>query len=278
MGPGTSDRPAAGGGEPRFSFGANWARFLATIDESRVARAERALAGLLGTERLDGLSFLDAGSGSGLFSLAARRLGARVHSFDIDPGSVRCTRELRRRHDAGDPGWTVQEASLLDAAYLRSLGPFDVVYCWGVAHHTGALWDALDRVVLPVGPGGRLAVAVYNDGGRASVAWRRVKQAYCRLPAGLRFLVLGPAAAWLWGPSLLRDLLAGRPGASWRAHGRERGMSAWHDLVDWVGGYPYEVATAQAVIDFLAARGLALDRLVPAAGLANNQFVFRRPA
>ncbi len=49
-------------------------------------------------ETLAGNSFLDVGSGSGLFSLAAMRLGAdRVHSFDYDPQSVGCTKELKRR-------------------------------------------------------------------------------------------------------------------------------------------------------------------------------------
>ena len=123
----------------RFEFGRNWSRFLSLLDDSRIERAEASLKLMLETDTLDGKSFLDIGSGSGLFSLAARRLGARVHSFDFDPQSVACTKELRRRYFPNDSRWSVDEASALDQSYLASLGSFDVVYSWGVLHHTGRM-------------------------------------------------------------------------------------------------------------------------------------------
>src|SRR5207302_2185352 len=92
----------------RFEFGKNWSRFLALVDEDRIARAANSLKNWLEVEELTGMKFLDIGSGSGLYSLAARRLGARVHSFDYDPQSVACTAELRRRYFAGDLNWTVE--------------------------------------------------------------------------------------------------------------------------------------------------------------------------
>ena len=139
----------------RFEFGANWARFLTTLNDERIAEAERSLVRWLGRERLDGLTFLDAGSGSGLFSLAARRLGATVTSFDYDPQSVACTSTLRERYFAGDPDWTVQRGSVLDPAFLAGLGTFDIVYSWGVLHHTGAMWDAIANTAQRVAPGGQ---------------------------------------------------------------------------------------------------------------------------
>src|SRR5262245_21597260 len=98
----------------RFEFGANWSRFLRQLHESRIGQAEASLRSMLRSDRLDGKRFLDAGSGSGLFSLAARRLGASVHSFDYDPQSVACTEELRRRYFADDARWRVEAGSVLD--------------------------------------------------------------------------------------------------------------------------------------------------------------------
>lgn len=233
---------------------------------------------MLGVETLAGRTFLDAGSGSGLFSLAARRLGARVHSFDYDPHSVACTAELRRRFFGDDDrDWTVEEASVLDTAKMQSFGRFDVVYSWGVLHHTGRMWEALANVAPLVAPGGLLFIAIYNDQGKVSRRWVRVKRAYCRLPAGLKFLVLWPAFAHLWWRRLLKDVLLGRPGRSWREYRQLRGMSAWADVVDWVGGYPFEVAKPEQIFDFYRDRGFVLTRLRTEGGdLGCNEFVFRR--
>src|SRR5882724_12932471 len=116
----------------RFSFGDNWSSFLAHIDEGRIAEAEKSLQWLLGRQRLNGLRFLDIGSGSGLSSLAARRLGASVHSFDYDPASVGCTRELKARYYPEDQDWIVEPGSALDPDYIHSLPKADIVYSWGV--------------------------------------------------------------------------------------------------------------------------------------------------
>src|SRR5678816_2443274 len=121
--------------DTRFEFGRNWALFLNLLDDSRIAQAETSLKEMLEVDSLEGKTFLDIGSGSGLFSLAARRLGARVHSFDFDPKSVACTRELKKNYFGDDDSWKIQEASALDTEFMNSLGQYDVVYSWGVLHH-----------------------------------------------------------------------------------------------------------------------------------------------
>ena len=138
----------------RFAFGENWARFLFALDEQRIKQAEESLKSMLETDNLSGKSFLDIGSGSGLFSLAARRLGARVLSFDYDCQSVACTRELKRQYFIDDHDWTIEEGSVLDVDYLNRLGRYDIVYSWGVLHHTGAMWKALQNVDTNVGEEG----------------------------------------------------------------------------------------------------------------------------
>jgi 2-polyprenyl-6-hydroxyphenyl methylase/3-demethylubiquinone-9 3-methyltransferase len=262
----------------RFSFGRNWARFLAAIDAGAIERAKLSLVTMLESPDLSERSFIDVGCGSGLFSLAARELGARVVSFDFDMQSVACTRELKQRFRPGDAAWRILDGSILDTPFVDSLGRFDVVYSWGVLHHTGDLSAALAQTVRLVTDRGLLYVAVYNDQGRASRWWLRIKRLYNGLPRPLRFLVLAPALARIWGPTCVRDLFRGRPFATWREYPvHNRGMRPWRDLVDWVGGYPFEVARPEQITDFCRGRGFSLRRLKTCGGGRGcNEFVFER--
>ena len=264
----------------RFEFGRNWAHFLEVLDEDRIAAAERDLRDMLRVERLDGLSFLDIGSGSGLSSLAARRLGARVRSFDYDPQSVACTTELRRRYYPSDPEWTVERGSVLDAAKMRELGSFDIVYSWGVLHHTGRMWEALDNAAVPVAPHGKLFVAIYNDTGTQSRRWHSIKRIYNALPRPARV----PFAVAVTLPGEIKALagatLRGNPAdyvRQWTEYRTRRGMNRWHDILDWVGGYPYEYATPDAIFEFYRERGFTLSRMkCGGVGLGCNEFVFEK--
>ena len=261
----------------RFAFGENWRHFLSILDEGRIVCAEESLRRMLEVPDLQGRTFLDIGCGSGIFSLAARRLGARVHCFDYDPQSVACARELRQRYFPDDTGWHIEEGSVLDNAYLDRLGLFDVVYSWGVLHHTGAMWQALDNAGGLVAPSVKLFIAIYNDQGKISERWRSIKRMYNRLPGSLRFVVAIPALVHLYWRRTLKDLLRGRPFETWRNEGRERGMSPWRDLIDWVGGYPFEVAKPEAILDFYLRRGFTLARLTTCGGsLGCNEYVFAR--
>jgi 2-polyprenyl-6-hydroxyphenyl methylase/3-demethylubiquinone-9 3-methyltransferase len=272
----TTEQTAAAAGR-RFRFGENWRRFLSTLDEERIAEAELSLRGMLEVETLRDRSFLDIGSGSGLFSLAARRLGARVHSFDYDAESVACTEELKRRFFAGDSDWTIEQGSVLDAGYIHGLGQFDIVYSWGVLHHTGAMWQALENAQLPVGAGGHLFIAIYNDQQRRSQLWLRVKQFYCSGVMG-RILVPAVFVPYFIAGGFVKDLLGGRnPTARYTEYKKARGMSIMHDWIDWLGGYPFEVARPEEIFSFYRERGFTLEKLVTCGGgLGNNQFVFTR--
>lgn len=263
----------------RFQFGENWARFLRTLTEPRIATAEHSLQTMLGRTSLAGLRFVDVGSGSGLFSLAARRLGATVVSFDFDPQSVKCALELRSRFFPADNQWSIEEGSALDPAFIDGLGSFDVVYSWGVLHHTGQMWKGLDLVQRLLAPDGQLFIAIYNDQGYISRRWTRIKKLYCSGPLG-RAVVKAVCIPYFVLPPLLLDLVKLRdPTHLYREYQRERGMSKVHDWYDWLGGYPFEVAKPEEIFDFYTGRGLRMERMITCGGgLGCNQFVFRRPA
>ncbi len=264
----------------RYGFGRNWRRFLGVLDEERIGVAEESLRQMLEVDDLQGKSFIDVGSGSGLFSLAAARLGAsRIHSFDYDRDSVACTQELKSLYKPTMESWTIERGSVLDEDYLAGLGRYDVVYSWGVLHHTGNLWQALGAVVPLVLPQGRLFVAIYNDQGLISRGWRVVKRIYNRnwLGTGLIAAIFVPFFA---GRDLASDVRHLRnPFTRYREYKRRRGMSMVYDWLDWLGGYPFEVATPEKIIRFYRDREFTLVKVKRCGRtLGNNEFVFAKPA
>ncbi len=264
----------------RFEFGKNWSRFLRLLDEKRITEAEQSLKAMLEVKSLEGKSFLDAGSGSGLFSLAARRLGAKVHSFDYDPTSVACTMEIKRRYFSDDTQWMIGEGSVLDREYLNTLGMFDFVYSWGVLHHTGAMWQALENVANLVNKNGLLYIAIYNDQREISQFWLAIKHQYNRSTwLGRYFLTYAFLSFFEIRYAFFKIIKLQNPFSlsHWKDYKSARGMSRWTDLIDWLGGYPFEVAKPETIFDFYYQRGFQLKKMTTCGGRQGcNEFVFVR--
>lgn len=264
--------------ENRFEFGENWSRFLASFTRTKVSEAERSLTDYVGD--LANKSFLDIGSGSGLFSLAARNLGARVVSFDYDPTSVKCTQSLKERLHSQDDDWHISHGDVLNAEFMEALGRFDVVYSWGVLHHTGKMWQALEAAASRVADGGTLFIAIYNDQGGASKRWAAFKKWYLNRPALLQDILTGAYVGyWELRLALIHLIRGKNPLNEYKKRKRERGMETWHDARDWLGGYPFEVAKPEELLDFYRDRGFTLVKMKTCAGGHGcNEFVFRKDA
>jgi SAM-dependent methyltransferase len=238
----------------RFRFGDNWRSFVRGVTEAHIAEAENGLRRLFPGNVLAGARFLDIGCGSGLSSLAALRLGAAyVEGVDLDQDSVEAARALLAKF-APQARWSVRQADIFD---LRPNGPYDVVYAWGVLHHTGDLWAAVERTQAMVPMGGRLAIALYRRTPLCG-AWKRVKARYAAGSASFQ-----AAARVLYKTVYCAGLVAtGRvPRRYIAAYKSARGMDWHHDVHDWLGGYPYESTTPEEVCAFAASHGLAIEHM-----------------
>lgn len=260
--------------DTRFDFGLNWQRFVRDhFHEERVAIARECLLSRLALTDLKGKYFLDIGCGSGLSSLAANDAGAsRIVSFDLDPVAVATTRALRDAR--GSPSnWEVRQGSILDATFLSSIDPADIVYSWGVLHHTGAMWKALENAAHLRKPEGVLFVALYTTSHR-SPYWIEIKRRY---NAAARWKRLLMEWSYVLREVVIPHLRARKnPLRFIREYKRSRGMEFMVDVRDWLGGYPYEDARIEEVLLFSRAR-LGLEVVNLKTGEACTEYILTCP-
>jgi len=263
--------------ETRFQFGKNWKKYHSVITEQRINEAEKSLKTRLHVNNLHNKTFLDVGSGSGIFSLAARRLDASVVSFDYDENSVHCTESIKKQFFTDDSKWKVLKGSILDPQFITSLGRFDIVYAWGVLHHTGNLQAAMTHADIAVKPGGLLFLAIYNDQGSTSRKWRAVKKIYCSSTPGKILITSFFYVYWILSGLLYDVLHLHSPFLRYSRYYHDRGMSVFHDWNDWLGGYPFETARPEHVFDFYYKKNYKLIYLKTCGGeLGCNEFIFQK--
>ncbi|MEO6722075.1 MAG: class I SAM-dependent methyltransferase [Ferruginibacter sp.] len=261
----------------RFQFGENWKSYASAISPERVKIAETALAEFLGD--ITNKTFLDIGSGSGLHSLGAKNLNANIYSFDYDRDSVECTMQIKERFYRDDSTWVISQGSVLDKEFVKSLGQFDIVYSWGVLHHTGNMWEAIKNAMSATKKNGLFFIAIYNKQGWKSRFWWYVKYIYNKLPhfvkkayaltLGITFQIINIIKYTL----LLKPQIAIKPLLNYR---KNRGMSIKHDIIDWIGGFPYEYATVTELNDFFKKHDFIVVKEIKTNSLGCNQIVYKK--
>jgi len=254
-----------------FGFGKNWRSFSKNaLTAERVSQARRDFYKLFNPQELIGRSFLDVGFGQGLSLMLAAECGAQAKGVDIDPYNLEAI-EITRRFFPNVPVPTVEIGSILDPMIVDKLssgGGYDIVHSWGVLHHTGQMWAALRNCATLVKVGGLLAVSVYNKHW-SSPYWRQIKRLYNSSPG---FIQRG--LVWSFYPVILvaKTVVTGS-----NPFKKERGMDFYYDLIDWVGGYPYEYAYPSEVVRFVEQLGFTTVRSYPASVPTGcNEFVFSK--
>lgn len=261
--------------EKRFEFGKNWQLFLESLTTEKIQRAKDSLVKLLCKEDLTNKTFLDIGSGSGLFSLSAYNLGAKVTSFDYDEFSVEATKYTKEKFANNDENWIVKQGDALDDEYVESLGKYDIVYSWGVLHHTGNMYKALDNASICVKENGILVVAIYNTQMQTPI-WTMIKKFYVNSPKMVKVLMNYIFTGYFATGLFVGDILRLRNPLR-RYKESVRGMSLYTDVIDWIGGYPFETAKPEEIFEFYKSRGFVLENLITVGGkMGCNEFVFRK--
>ncbi len=254
-----------------FSFGKNWDEFIRRhYSEDRLRTAQKHLLSFLRVENLKGRSFLDIGCGSGLSSLAAFDAGvSQLVSFDIDPMSIRATQYLRKLRSYPN-SWQILEGSILDSAFLAAIQPADVVYSWGVLHHTGAMWKAIENAATLIKEGGLFYIALYTTT-PATPYWIEIKKRYNRASSFQKRLM---EYRYVFRHHIRPALSARKnPLTVLCSINRTRGMDFMTDVRDWLGGYPYEDAKPEEVFLFCTEK-LGLRMINLATGEANTEYLF----
>lgn len=264
----------------KFKFGENWLRFNKLINRKKILQARNSLK----KYKISYMnkSFLDVGCGSGLFSLAASTLGCKkIYSVDVDDSSIKSTKILRENFNRKNLNWNIEKVSLIRDSFTKKCKNYDIIYCWGVAHHTGNMFKAFENLVNVCKINSHLVIAIYNDEGLKSKIWWIIKYLYNFVPSSLRkiyaYFIMnvvrnGYVIFRLFFTLQFSELSKYLD----KKTKRPRGMNADVDIMDWVGGYPFEYIKFNLLKKYFISKGFKVIKSRECKGSGNHEIVFKR--
>jgi 2-polyprenyl-3-methyl-5-hydroxy-6-metoxy-1,4-benzoquinol methylase len=230
-----------------FSFGFNWIDYAKNrLNEAIISQHLSDLAQIYNEIDNRG-ALLDLGSGSGLSSLCFLRLGFNsVTSVDLDPYSIEAGEATMERF--GEPyrgRWNTHQANILDPLFVAAnSNKYDVVYSWGVLHHTGDMWQAIRNAASLVANKGIFHITLYRSGGMYT-QHLRMKFAFLMSDREGKKRILFDYL----------NLIEKTVNHSVFLPKDHRGMNHFNDALDWLGGVPYEVADPDVLQSYLFSLG-----------------------
>ncbi|MFA6184002.1 MAG: class I SAM-dependent methyltransferase [Parcubacteria group bacterium] len=262
-----------------FSFGKNWQNFLKTLTDEKIQEAKKSLVEFLGGEdKIKDKTFVDIGSGSGLFSLAAYLLGAKeVVSVDVDDFSIACAKYLKEKN--GNPeNWKITKGSALDENFIKTLGQFDIVYSWGVLHHTGEMYRAFENVIQLMKTEGVFYLAIYNKNTKCilegtSKLWVNLKRFYNSSNVAIK-KIMECVYVTYFVIGLVANLK--NPFSYIKNYSTLRGMNFFTDIKDWLGGYPYEYASVKEIIVYFKKYNMICEKYTGVRSIGCNEFLLKK--
>jgi 2-polyprenyl-6-hydroxyphenyl methylase/3-demethylubiquinone-9 3-methyltransferase len=171
----------------------------------------------------------------------------------------------------------IEEGSILDTEYINSLGQFDLIYSWGVLHHTGNMELALKNLILLVKNNGFIALSIYNYQPYLSKFWLIIKKLYCRNFVFRFFIIIIFIPFYFILGAFIKDSLMCKNPFKRYSLTNKRGMSIYYDWFDWLGGLPFETASPNEIIDFYLNNGFILKKKILVGNkLGCNEYVFQK--
>jgi len=260
-----------------FSFGNNWKDFLKRISPQQIDNSQTSLLELIAPFKIKGKSFIDVGCGSGLFSLAAHNLNAsKVTSLDIDNDSIHCCESLRKVNYKKRE-WKIIKGSILNTSLIKKLGKYDIVFSWGVLHHTGDMYKAFGNIKYLCKIDTIFILAIYNKLedlnsllSGSSKNWLKIKSIYSRSNNIIKKIIEFLYYAWFF----IGYIITNRNPFSYIKEYKQRGMNFVTDIKDWLGGYPYEFATSDELINYFSKQGFCVKKIISSNNLGCHQIVF----
>jgi SAM-dependent methyltransferase len=125
-------------------------------------------------EQIRGKRVLDAGCGQGRWSYGFIKLGATVRGIDTSVSAIKYANEHLKRTT---PPARFCVLNVLDERQLSKVfnnAEFDIIWCWGVLHHTGDPEKGFDNLVKLLKPGGTIHLYLYGKKSFVNKFWRRV--------------------------------------------------------------------------------------------------------